>query len=258
MLSTIAASEIGSLISNNSKKLLHKLVNSEFYIHLKVENQETFVNTVCDDESTFIRLFPSKNEYEHVETDISPMRLRFDIIYHILKNLIDGFIIYSDSREFILDGEFLEKNIAPFTAEELKQMSENLTADGKSLQDTIFLSLLLSGEDYSKRSSNGIIAHEPDMHFEMANTQIDGRFYHLLFTSKEHLENALELFPEDHYYSQIIDVPDLVKYFKENDTQGVLVNFPDELHYISTEELIGLDIKENLKLRKSLEVVFEV
>ena len=256
-VNTITSKEIRNLISNNTKDLAYKLMKSEFLTPIRVDTHSTVVNTVSDDENVFVRLFNSLKDYRKAETEIEPKRVPFEIILHLLKNRIDGFIVNIDSSEFILDGDFIERNLAPYTAEELKAINENTGNMEGSPSDGIFLTLLLSDEDYSSKASDGIIRDALGLDFDMATLNFDGKPYHLLFTSKRQLQKAFELFPGSHYYSQIIDLSMLVENFTEDGIEGVLIDFPDGFKSISTRQLLDLDVKENVKLRESLNYAFE-
>ena len=257
-MNTITKEEAKELISKNSIDLVSKLMNSVFFTPLKRENQSMIINTVSDDENIFIRLFDSKEMYEKVETEIKPIKLPFEIIFNMLVEKIDGFILYLGSKEFILDEEFIDRNLKPCSAGELKYIADNLNGNGDSMKDSIFLTLLLSDDDISDKSENGIITQTRDMHFDMATTRIENRFYHLLFTSKEHLKRASELFPDSRYYCQIIDLKELTFYLKAESIEGVLIDFPDRIKFVSTAELLELDIRKNVKLTNSLDYIFEI
>lgn len=256
-MNTITAKEISNLISNNTKDLAYKLMKSEFLTPIRVDSHSTVVNTVSDDENVFVRLFNSLKDYRKAETEIEPKRVPFEIILHLLKNRIDGFILNIDSSEYVLDGDFIERNLAPYTAEELKTINDDADRSECAPSDGIFLTLLLSDEDYSSKASDGIIRDALELNFDMATLNFDGKPYHLLFTSKRQLQKAFELFPGSHYYSQIIDLSMLVENFTEEGIEGVLIDFPDGFKSISTRQLLDLDVKENVKLRESLNYAFE-
>ena len=232
-------------------------MKSEFLTPIKIENRETFVSTVSDDENVFAMLFASSDDYKEANIEIEPKRVPFEITFHMLKNRVDGFIININSREFILDEDFIERNLVSYTADELKDINDNAFHGDEDITDGIFLTLLLSDEDYSSKASNGIISANGKT-FDMATVKFDDRLYHLLFTSKEHLINAFEIFPGLHHYSQIIDLSELIRNFLERNIEGILLDFPDGFKCISTKELSRLDVKENVRLRRSLNYVFEV
>ena len=257
-MNTITRKEIESLISKNNKCLAYKLMKSEFFTPIRMERSSTVISTVNDDENVFIRLFDSLEDYSKAEKEIEPIKIPFEISLYLLKDMIDGFIVCIDSQEFVLDSNFVKSNLVSYTAQELKDINDNASSEGKNVSDAIFLTMLLSDEDYANEASDGIINQTLDLSFDMATVELDGKWYHLLFTSKDHLVNAFGLFEDSYHYSQIIDLSLLIRNFQKENIEGVLIDYPDGFQYLSTEELLGLDVKEDVKLRESLNYVFEL
>ena len=257
-MNTITEKEIDNLISNCNNDLAYKLMKSEFYTPIRMEKGSIVISTVSDDENVFIRLFDCLDDYNESKTELEAEMIPFEVSFNLLRNKIDGFIININSKDFILDEGFIKTNLMPYSARELKDINDSaFCEEEQSIKDSVFLTLLLADEDYSAEASEGIISAEGKS-FEMGTFEIDGKFYHLLFTSKSHLTNAFHLFPDSKYYSQIIDLADLIVNFREENIDGVLIDFPDKFKCIPTENLSRLDINVDIKLRNSLDYVFEI
>ena len=258
-MNTIAQNEINSLFSKRNVSLANKLMKSEFFTPVKWEDDTTFINTVYDDESVFMKLYVKLDDYNRFEKEIDAVRGPFEMTFNMFRDLLDGFIICFGSDEILIDEKFIENNLSPYTSEQLREIQKDLSYSIEdSVQDSIFLTLLLSDEDYTNNANEGIINCTSDMHFNMATTEIDGKLYHPLFTSRKHLIETFEIFPDDHHYIQIIDLGELVRHMKDEDIAGVLFDFPTGFQFMSIEELTAVDLKDNPKLANSLDYVFEV